>query len=406
MRLAELKVMEQITNVLHKDRDSVQFIWNHPKQHVIHAIQRIIVSDIPTLCIDMVMIDENTTMLADQELSLRLGMIPMESSLANEFLLPDECDCENFCHKCSIRMSLNVSCYQDRYDVTSKDFYCEDVRSRPLHESSLPDQFLGEDRFGPGIFIVPMVKNQRIRLSCIVRKGSGRIHGKWNPTSKATFIPSPVVKVNLKRYSNLNTIMENKLRIDIENQLRTKYVPKFMKNAEPLLRKEMEEQLSDSNRTFTFKENEDHFQIVLKEKVDIMIDTLLSQHLDVLVEKNKLDWKKKWVDSCPRGVFKNIDSIDDMEDFFKNENENGKWWTPTNNDACIVCNACITEAEDTLEVDNLITVDVSETKYICNIVGLGVLSPKEILLRGMEVLDDKLSRLQLEMETYLEKDTQ
>ena len=93
--------IESITNFEQKNRDAIQFTWNNPKQHVIHGLQRIMIAEISTLAIDMVMIDANTSILADQELSLRLGLIPMESTHANEFLLPDECDCENFCSKCS-----------------------------------------------------------------------------------------------------------------------------------------------------------------------------------------------------------------------------------------------------------------------------------------------------------------
>lgn len=93
-----------ITNIVRKNKDALQFEWNDPQQPIIHALQRIMISDVPTLAIDMIMVDENTSILADPELALRLGLIPMESSLADSFLFPDECECENFCHKCSIRM--------------------------------------------------------------------------------------------------------------------------------------------------------------------------------------------------------------------------------------------------------------------------------------------------------------
>lgn len=52
-----------ITNVVHKNRDSLQFEWNDPRQPVIHALQRIMISDVPTLAIDMIMVDENTSIL-------------------------------------------------------------------------------------------------------------------------------------------------------------------------------------------------------------------------------------------------------------------------------------------------------------------------------------------------------
>ena len=376
-----------IKNFKQKDRDSVQFTWENPKQHLIHGIQRVMISEIPTLAIDMVMIDENSSIMADQELSLRLGLIPMLSENANEFLLPDECECENFCSKCSIRLSLNVSCYEGVYHVTSKDFVCHDDRSRPVHESTLPNEFLGEDGFGPGVFIVTLIKNQRIRLSCIVRKGSGKIHGKWNPTSRVSFIPIPKVKVNLKRYNRMNDIMEEKLRHDLEHQIRLKYTEKCTKNIENSLRKEIEQQsLSDQNNL----NDEEYFKELLAERVELMMQTILDEHLTNLVDKNKLDWKKQWVDSCPRGVFKGIDDIEDYGE---------KWWTPTNNNECIVCDACILEAEDRLEIDNLITVSHHTSQFDCNIDGTGVLSPKRIMNNAIDILQDKFNELLKEIES-------
>lgn len=386
----------KITNVKEKNRDALQFTWNNPKQHVVHAIQRSAISDVPTLCIDMVMVDENTSMLADQELALRLGLIPIETTLAHEFLMPDECNCENFCNQCSIKMTLNVSCYSDKYDVTSKDLQCENTPgckvSRPIHESSLPTKYLGEDGFGPGILLVTLIKNQRVRLSCIVRKGTGRIHGKWNPTSKITFVPIPVVNLNMKKYDKLNETMEIKLRQEIENDLITKYEPKCIKYLEPLVRKELE----DNNEGLEF--NQELYKSTLSARTKIMMECVLENHLEPLVQKNKIDWKKKWVESCSRGVFKPISEIDDILSI------DDKWWTPANNNQLIVCNACIREAEDVLEVDNLITIGFDENNFTCQIVGTGVLSPKEILLRAIKELKIKFVGLQMELANVLNND--
>ena len=402
---SEVKV-ESITNFKQKNRDSIQFTWNNPKQHIIHGLQRTIISEICTLTIDMVMIDNNTSTMADQVLSLRLGLIPMESSLANEFLFPEECDCENFCHKCSIKMTLNVACYENEYHVTSKDLVSDDKRSRPIHESSLPDRFLGEDGFGPGIFLVTLTKNQCIKLSCIVRKGNGKIHGKWNPTSRVTFLPSPDVKVNLKRYHKINEIMEEKLKKDLEEQIRLKYTSKYQKNLEAAVKKELEEEMEEEaiegeengereGEGEREKVREERFQKMLRERVDSAMDSLVHEYLPSLIEKNKIDWRKQWMESCPKGVFKGIDDINDIEDFGE------KWWTPANNDECIVCNACITEAEDRLEIDNLITVTHNTSKFVCEIDGTGVLPPKEILLRAIDILNDKLKVLRSDIVNLL-----
>jgi DNA-directed RNA polymerase alpha subunit len=380
------RIMMNIVDFKQINRDSIQFTWNNPKQHLIHAIQRSAISDVPTLCIDMVMIDENTSMLADQELALRLGMIPMDSTHVTDFLMPDECDCENFCHKCCIRMSMNVSCYEDRYDVTSKDLYSEDTRSRPIHESSLPEQFLGEDGFGPGILLVPMRKNQRIRLSCIVRKGTGKIHGKWNSTSKMLFVPLPKVNLNMKKYHNLNQTMENKLRQDTEIELRAKYEPKCKKYLEPIVKKECDESVGGDK-------NHEEYKSKLDKRTNEMIESIIKEHLEILVQKNKVDWQKKWLDSCPRGVFKDINGTEEID---------LKWWTPANDHSIAICNACIREAEEVLEGDNLITVGFHEDMFSCKVVGTGVLSPKEILLRSIHQLKTKFIALRMELANMTE----
>lgn len=379
---------EVLTNITKLDaaNDKLRFIWNNPNQAVIHALQRIISSELNTLAIDMVMIDDNTSILSDKELALRLGLIPMDSRLADSFLLPDECECENFCEKCSVKMTLRVSCYGDRLDVTSKDLYFTDSRTRPVHESGLPDEFLGGKygENGPGIFIVPLVKNQRIKLSCIVRKGNGKIHGKWNPTSKAVFVPAPVVKVNMKKFHNLNKDMEKKLRKELEVQIREVHTAKVKVALEDRVREEMKGREQDEDYREVFKQT-------LETRVEDTLLSIIARDIDELVEKNRIDWKSQWINSCPKGVFRDIQDIEDMG------NVKG-WVKPENNDACIVCNACVMEAEEIMNVQNLIKVKHSEDRFMCKIDGIGVLDVKDILMRSLDVLDGRLECLETEME--------
>jgi hypothetical protein len=52
-------------------------------------------------------------------------------------------------------------------------------------------------------------------------------------------------------------------------------------------------------------------------------------------------------------------------------------------------------------MDNLITVDFSESRFICNIVGLGAIQPKEILLTAIDILDNKYAALEEAMNKLL-----
>jgi DNA-directed RNA polymerase II subunit RPB3 len=295
--------------VINQTKNELTFRWHNPSQSVAHSLSRIIISEINTLAIDLVMIEKNTSVLTDEQLSLRLGLIPMSSELADTFLFPDECECESYCKKCSIVMKLEVVCRNDYYNVTSKDLFWQDQRTRPIHESGLPESFLGRDGYGPGILIVPLIKNQVIKASCIIRKGTGEIHSKWNPVSKCIFRPASTVKVNMRK-------------------------------------------------------------------------------MNALLKSN--DGKKKfehWVQSCPRNVFSN-----DIEDLVSSTNFEGSG-VPSRKDECINCNACVQEA-DLLDVPGLVHVGFDESDLICDIQSIGVLPPKDILLKSVDVLMEKCKNME------------
>jgi DNA-directed RNA polymerase II subunit RPB3 len=296
--------------VANQTKDELSFRWHNPNQSLAHSLSRIIVSELNTLAIDLVMIEQNTSVLTDEQLALRLGLIPMNSVSADTFLFPDECECESYCSKCSIVMKLEVVCRDDRYNVTSKDLFWQDQRTRPIHESGLPKNFLGRDGYGPGILIVPLIKNQVIKASCIIRKGTGQIHSKWNPVSKCIFRPESTVKVNMRKMTALLQSESGKQKFD------------------------------------------------------------------------------RWVQSCPRSVFSS-----DIEDLASPTTESGCRGVPSNKDACINCDSCVREAE-LLDVPGLVHVGFDENTLICDIQSIGVLPPKDMLLKSVDVLTEKCKNME------------
>jgi len=66
-----------------------------------NAIRRIAISQVPTMAIDDVVILENSSVMFDELVAHRLGLIPLKTDLGR-YNLPEDCDCKSElgCSKC------------------------------------------------------------------------------------------------------------------------------------------------------------------------------------------------------------------------------------------------------------------------------------------------------------------
>ena len=73
-----------------------------------NALRRIMISEVPTLSIDLVSIEINTSLITDEFLSHRLGLIPLRSTCAKKMKFSRECECDNYCSRCSSIFKLDL----------------------------------------------------------------------------------------------------------------------------------------------------------------------------------------------------------------------------------------------------------------------------------------------------------
>ena len=184
--------MRPTTNGIHQQEPSVQITSINPSTNSItfqlsnidlsiaNAIRRIMISEVPTIAIDLVEFENNTSVLIDEFLSHRLGLIPLISN--SELLYCRDCNCNDNCNSCSVDLSLNVRCDSDvNRNVTSRDLISS-------HDSIAPYFNSDDDQ---GIMIVKLKKGQEIKLRCIAKKGIAKEHAKWSPVAGVAFEYDP-----------------------------------------------------------------------------------------------------------------------------------------------------------------------------------------------------------------------
>lgn len=150
------------------------------------------------LAIDLVEINVNTSVMPDEFLAHRLGMIPLDSSNIDEpppvgLEYTRNCDCDQYCPKCSVELFLNAKCTGEG----TMEIYARDLVVSS--NSSLGHPILADPK-SRGPLICKLRKEQEISLRCIAKKGIAKEHAKWSPTSAVAFEYDPWNKLQHTDY--------------------------------------------------------------------------------------------------------------------------------------------------------------------------------------------------------------
>lgn len=149
-------------------------------------------AEIPTLAIDVVEVLDNTSVLADEFVCHRLGLIPLSAKGVDDLLYSRDCDCEGYCDLCSVVLTLNAKCTgSDIMKVFARDLVIES--SRPNDEVGRP---VITDAEGTGSCIVKLRRGQAIHMRCIAKKGIAKEHAKWAPSAAIGFEYDPANKLH------------------------------------------------------------------------------------------------------------------------------------------------------------------------------------------------------------------
>jgi len=170
--------------VVDKNESSARFMIEGVDPAFMNSLRRIIVAEVPSMAIDEVVIIENSSMLHDEILAHRLGLIPLKTDL-DSYNLPEECSCKSElgCNLCRVSLTLDVEANEGVRTIYSGDLVAENPNIRPVSEK---------------IPIAKLAPNQHLKLEAYARLGKGEKHAKWQPVSVCAYKHFPKVKINEK----------------------------------------------------------------------------------------------------------------------------------------------------------------------------------------------------------------
>ena len=171
--------------IVDKTDTTLRLIIRDTDASFMNSLRRIMLTEVPSMAIEDVVIVENSSILNDEILAHRLSFIPLTTDLES-YNLPEECPCKSEfgCNLCRVALTLNVEAAEGMKTVYSGDLISENPDIRPV-SNRIP--------------IAKLVPGQKIKLEAYARLGKGKIHAKWQPVSMCAYKYFPQIRIDEKR---------------------------------------------------------------------------------------------------------------------------------------------------------------------------------------------------------------
>ncbi|KAF7792393.1 hypothetical protein EIP86_003430 [Pleurotus ostreatoroseus] len=205
---------EPIVRIRDLKKDRVNFVLENVDMSVANSFRRVMMADVSTVAIDLVEIETNTTVLPDEYIAHRLGMIPLVSTGCEESMrYSRDCTCTSFCKYCSVILTLNISCTEADTTVNITSNHLEILTSGLDYaepESDGDELAKRVEFFGwpvgknnpdvPPVLIGKIRIGQELKLKCFAKKGVAKEHAKWSPCAAVSYEYDPHNKLRHTSY--------------------------------------------------------------------------------------------------------------------------------------------------------------------------------------------------------------
>jgi DNA-directed RNA polymerase subunit D len=162
-----------------KDRKA-KFVLSEVTPAFANSLRRAMLSDVPKMAIDYLDIYDNTSVLFDEMLSLRLGLVPLKTS-EGMYQFQQDCECKGAgCALCQVSLTLSA---EGPCVVHSRDLKSSDPEVAPVDQN---------------VPIVELKAGQKVVLTAVARLGKANEHSKFQPVSASGYKNLPVLTISEK----------------------------------------------------------------------------------------------------------------------------------------------------------------------------------------------------------------
>lgn len=154
----EIRILEN-----NKEQGNLSFILKDSNPVFANTLRRLMIDEVPTMAIEDVEFSKNNSILYDETIAHRLGLIPLKTDLKS-YNLPEKCKCEGKgCNRCQLKMVLKAAKVGNVY---ASEIKSKDPAVKPVY-GNMP--------------IVKLLKGQTLELEATAVLGKGKQHVKWSP---------------------------------------------------------------------------------------------------------------------------------------------------------------------------------------------------------------------------------
>ncbi len=168
----EVRIMEN-----NKEQGKLSFILKDSNPVFANTLRRLMIDEVPTMAIEDVEFQKNNSILYDEFIAHRLGLMPLKTDLKS-YNLPEKCKCEGKgCNRCQLKMVLRAT-------KSSGVVYASEIKSK---DPAVKPVF-------PNMPIVKLLKGQTLELEATAVLGKGKNHMKWSPCH-AWYKYKPIIEI-------------------------------------------------------------------------------------------------------------------------------------------------------------------------------------------------------------------